>query len=95
MCIYKTAELEPTIIKLINTKKSNVIICAICRHPNMDLDEFNDIYINPLLDKTSKEAKSIFLLADFNADLLKYDDHAPTNEFFDSVPIHMFLPHIY
>ena len=40
--IYKTAELESTFIELINPKKSNVIIGAIYRRPNMDLDEFND-----------------------------------------------------
>ena len=34
--IYKTPELEPTFIALINTKKSNVIIGVIYRHPNMD-----------------------------------------------------------
>ena len=36
----------------------------------MDLDEFNNIYLNHLLDKISKETKSIFLLGDFNLDLL-------------------------
>ena len=43
LCIYKTAELESTFIEAMNTKKSSVIIGAIYRHPNMDLDEFNDI----------------------------------------------------
>ena len=33
LCIYKTAELESTFIELMNTKKSNVIIGAIYRHP--------------------------------------------------------------
>ena len=86
--------IESTFIKLINMRESNVIIGAIFRHPNMDLDKFNDIYLNPLLDKISKESKSIFLLGDFNVDLLKYDHHAPTNEFLDSLSSHMFLPHI-
>ena len=88
-CIYKTAESESIFIELINTKKSNVIIGANYGHPNMDLDESN-----LLLDKISKENKSIFLLGDFNVDLLKYDHHAPTNEFLDSLSSHMFLPHI-
>ena len=50
----------------------------------MDLDEFNNIYFNPLQDKISKKSKSIFLLGGFNVDLLKYDHHASTNEFLDS-----------
>ena len=42
----------------------------------MDLDEYNDNYLNTLLDEISKENKSVFLLGDFNVDLLKYDKHA-------------------
>ena len=60
----------------------------------MDIDKFNDNYLNVLLDKLSKENKSVFLLGDFNLDLLKYDNHAPTNELLDSLSSHMFLPHI-
>ena len=60
----------------------------------MDLDEFIDNYLNTLLDKISKENKSVFLLGDFNTDLLKHDKHAPTNEFLDSLSSHTFLPHI-
>ena len=56
----------------------------------MYLDMFNDIYLNPLLEKISKESKLILLLGNFNVDLLKYDHHALTNDFLDS----MFLPHI-
>ena len=78
-CIYKPAEFGSTFIELINTKKLNVIIGAIYRHPNMGIDEFNDIYLIPLLDEISKENKSIFLLKHFNEDLLKYDHHGPTN----------------
>ena len=51
-------------------------------------------HLNPLLDKMSNKSKSIFLLDDFNVDLLKYDHHIPTNEFFDSLSSYMFLPHI-
>ena len=60
----------------------------------MDLDEFNDNYLNNLLDKISKENKSVFCLGDFNVNFLKYDKHAPTNELLDSFSSHMFLPHI-
>ena len=95
LSIYKTTELESSFIEISNPKRSNIIIGCIYRHPNMDLDEFNDNYLNSLLDKISKENKSVFLLGDFNVDLLKYDKHAPTNEFLDSLSSHMFLPHIF
>ena len=82
------------LIEISNSKRSNIIIGCIYRHPNMGLDEFNDNYLNTLLHKISKENKSVFLLSDFNVDLLKYDKHAPINEFLDSLSSHMFLPHI-
>ena len=44
-------------IEISKPKRSNIIIGCIYRHPNMDLDEFNDNYINILLDKLSKENK--------------------------------------
>ena len=49
----------------------------------MDLNEFNDYYIINLLDKLSKENKTVFILSDFNIDLLNYHQHSLTNEFLD------------
>ena len=40
---------------------------------HMALNEFNDYYVNNILDKLSKENEAVLLLADFNIDLLKYD----------------------
>ena len=60
----------------------------------MNLNEFNDNYLNMLLQKISKEKKNAFLLGDFNVDLLKYDKHAGTNEFIDSLSSYMYLPYI-
>ena len=46
----------------------------------MDLIEFNNIYLSKLLDIISRENKTVFLLGDFNIDLLKYEKHDPTND---------------
>ena len=51
----------------------------------MDVDEFNNNYLNILLDKLSKQSKSVFLLADFNVGLFKYNKHTPTNNILDSL----------
>ena len=51
----------------------------------MNLNEFNDNYLNILLQKMSKEKKNVFLLGDFDVDLLKYDKRVGTNEFIDSL----------
>ena len=60
----------------------------------MNLNEFNDNSLNILLQKNSKEKKNVFLLGDFNVDFLKYDKHARTNEFIDSLSSYMYLPYI-
>ena len=55
--IYKPSQLESNFIEIITSKKSNIIIGCIYRHPNMDLDEFNELYLNVLLEKLNKENK--------------------------------------
>ena len=60
----------------------------------MNLNEFNDNYLNILLQKISKEKKNFCLLGNFNVDLLKYDKHAGTDEFIDSLSSYMYLPYI-
>ena len=57
----------------------------------MDLADFNCNYLNNLLEKTSKEQKSIFLLEDFNVNLLNYNEHNETNEFLDSLASNSFI----
>ena len=60
----------------------------------MDLTDFNSNYLNNLLEKISKEQKSVFLLGDFNITLLNYNVHNPTNELLDSLASNSFLPYI-
>ena len=42
-------------------------------------------FLNKLIEKVSKEQKSVSLLGDFNINLLNYNDHSLTNEFLDSL----------
>ena len=60
----------------------------------MDLTEFNYYYLNLLLEKLAKEKRTVFLLGDFNVDLLKYEHHKITNEFLDSLSSNMVLHYI-
>ena len=76
-------------METINSKKSNIIVGCLYKHPVMDVSDFN----NPLLDKPSKENKQVFLHSDFNINLLNYKDHQPTNEFLDSLASKPFLPY--
>ena len=94
LCIYNSTELQSTFIEILNTKKTNVIVGCIYRHLQMDLNEFNDCYVNNLLNKLSKENKIIWVFGDFNIDLLNNDPCSLTNEFLDSLSSRMLLSHI-
>ena len=60
----------------------------------MDVDDFNKNFLNKLLEKVSKEQKSVYFLGDFNVNLLNYNDHTPTNEFLDSLASDSVIPYI-
>ena len=52
---YKKNELESAFIETVKPEKSNIINGVIYRHPSMDLTDFNSIYLNKLLENTSKK----------------------------------------
>ena len=60
----------------------------------MNLNNSSTNYLNNLLDKVSKEQKSVFLLGDFNVNLLSYNNHNPTNEFLDFLASNSFVPYV-
>ena len=93
MNIYKKVELEPAFVEVIKPKQSNIIVGTIYRYPQMDVTEFNNI-LNNLLKKINQEQKTVFLLGDFNIDLMHYNEHKPTNEFLDSLASNSYLPYI-
>ena len=83
--LNKANQLESTSIETINSRKSNIIVGYLYKHPNMDVSDFNKDYLNTLLDKLSKENKQASLLDDFTINLLNYNDHQSANEFLDSL----------
>ena len=58
----------------------------------MGLTDFNCCYLNKLLENISKEQNSIFLLGNFNVNLLNYHAHNKTNEFLDSLASNSVTP---
>ena len=65
---------------------------VIYRHQYIELTDFNNNYLNKLLENISKDQKSIFQLGDFNVNLLNYNEHNPTNKFLDSLVSNSFIP---
>ena len=92
--IYKSNQLESTFVEIINPKKSNFVIGSIYKHPNMDVTDFKNNYLSQIFEIVSKEQKQVFLLGDFNINLLNYNDHQPTNDFLGSLASNSFIPYV-
>ena len=92
--MYKSNELESVFIEIINPSKRIILCGCICRHPSMDLSEFNERYLGPLMEKLNNENKKIFLLGDFNIDLMKSETDMNTSNFFDIITSNLMVPHI-
>ena len=96
--IYKANQSESTFSEIINPQKSNIVIGCLYKHPNMDVLDFKNKYLNQILEIVSKEQKQVFLLSDFNIiyiiNLLNYYDHQPTNDFLDLLAFNSFIPDI-
>ena len=74
-------------------KKSNIIVGVIYRPPDTDINEFNELMLNTL-SFIHLEKKSVYLMGDFNINLLNADKHVATQDFTDMMFSQSFLPHI-
>ena len=64
--LYKANQPESTFIEIINSKKINIIVLCLYKHPVMDVANFNENFcLNPLPDKLSKESKEVFPISSF------------------------------
>ena len=73
-------DLFGTIWVEIKQKKKNILCCSAYRHPNTDVDEFKD-HLEKVFQKNSRENKLIYLMGDFNFDLLSYETDTGTANF--------------
>ena len=61
----------------------------------MDPAEFNDLYLQNLLDTLAFESKDTFLMGDFNINILQYDSNKDSQEFLDKMHSNFLLPYIF
>ena len=63
LTVYAKNYLESTFIEITNLSKTNIFVGCIYRHLTIDLNEFSYYYLNPLLEKLTKQKKlSTFLV---------------------------------
>ena len=90
---YNTDILESVFVEIEMIGK-NIVIGCIYRPPNSNLSLFNDS-IGDILDNLNKQNKIVYLLGDFNIDLLKYEKHLLTTEYINSIFSLSFMPLIH
>ena len=86
-------EFECIWVEIKNAKSPNILCCCVYRHPNIDSRKFTE-YMDMTMNKLSKENKLIFVMGDFNLNLLNCESHSETNDFLNCMVSHYLLPYI-
>ena len=92
--IAKSKQIESAAIEIIDKTHKNTIVICIYKHPNLSIADFNEGYLQHLLDKLSYERKNIIVLGDFNIDLLHYETDYQTRNFLDRMYSNSLAPKI-
>ena len=91
--VYKSYVLESVFAEIIIPNKKNILLGCIYRHPSMEIKDFNENHLNPLMEKLS-DKKHTFLLGDFNVDLMNTDSDEHTSTYLDTFSSNLLVPHI-
>ena len=82
---------ESLFVEINRTKEKNIVIGVIYRPPDWKLRDFIS-ELDQLVNVISRENKSVFLLGDYNLDMMKQSTHQATGEFLDVMFSRMFFP---
>ena len=89
-------KLESSFCEILVKGKKNIIVGCVYKHPSMDITEFNDLF-EDAMEKITSENKEIYLLGDFNLDLLKLEDNdagKQVDEYLNILCKNFLVPHI-
>ena len=80
---------------LLKLKKSNVknLLIGVLYRAHTDIDKFVN-EVDPMLQTIVKENKDIYIMGDFNIDLLKDDIHRQTHDYLDLIYSNCLMPTI-
>jgi hypothetical protein len=82
---------ESLFVEICMPKRKGIIVGIVYRPPNQNANDFVQ-YINSIMTKISKENKYIYLMGDFNLNLMNHQSHQQTSEFLDVMYSNMLLP---
>ena len=84
---------EAVWIEIKNSKGKNSLCGCIYRYPNTDVTNLMQ-YLEATFSLVDKKKYNIFVMGDFNIDLLQYESHSSTNDFLNTMISNSFLPYI-
>ena len=86
-------EFETVWVEINNTKVKNILCCCAYRHPSFNPVRFKE-HIESILSKLARENKNIFIMGDFNINLLTCENHPESNDFILMLNSFFLLPYI-
>ena len=88
-----STDFETVWVEAENNNGKNYLFCCAYHHPSSDIETFTE-YLQVTLSHPSVFNKQVFILGDFNIDLLNYSSHTPTTNYVNFFFSKQFLPYI-
>ena len=85
---------ESIFIELVGGSGKKLVVGCVYRH-HTPVSEFTEQFLQETLEKINRERKNCILLGDFNVDLLKFDSHNDTRDYYDLLSANGFRPLIF
>ena len=86
-------DFESVWVEVENKNGKNYLFCCTYRHPSSDIDTFCE-YLQETLSNPAVFNKQVFILGDFNINLLKYNIDTPITNYVNFLFSKQFLPYI-
>ena len=86
-------DFETVWVDIKNVKSKNILCCCAHRHPSSSPERFTQ-YIDTTLYNLASENKNIFILGDFNINLLNCVNHPASENFLTTMNSNYLLPYI-
>ena len=77
-------EFDTICIEIKRNRNKNILCCCVYRHPHTDQDKFLQ-YLDSSIEKVAKEKKDLYIMGDFNFDLLNYANDNDTFQIFEFI----------
>ena len=86
-------EFETIWVEILNTIAKNILCCCAYIHPSFSPVRFRE-HLESTLSQLTSENKSIFIMDDFNINLLNSESHPESNDFLLTLNSFSHLPYI-